>query len=297
MNELMPRFTHHRPEDLGEILELLSRYGDGALVIAGGTDLVPRMRGGHVRPEHLVSVNGLSELDAISFDEGAGLQIGAGVRIAEVGRHVAVVERYPALAHACSVMATPQVRNMGTVAGNLANGSPCADTASPLLVCDADVLLLGPDGPREVALKDFYQGPRQVDVRSGEIVVAISAPAPLARSGSAYERLSARSRVDMAAVGVAGLVALDEEGRVETARLALTAVAPTPMRCLDAEAILVGEAPAAELLSAAAESCSAASRPIDDVRASAAYRRHLVGVLAGRVLDRCVSLAREGGAS
>ena len=296
MNELMPHFSHHRPASLAEAVELLGRLGDGARVIAGGTDLIPRMRNAQGRPEHLVSINGLAELGTIRFDEDTGLEIGSSTRIATVGSHPAVRERYPALAHACSVMATPQVRNMGTVAGNLANGSPCADTASPLLVYGASVMLHSSRGPREVALEDFHKGPRWVDMHVGELVSSLRVPAPPSRSGSSYLRLSARSRVDMAAAGVAGLLALGGDGRVERARLALTAVAPTPMRCPDAEALLVGRVPAPDLLAKAAETCAGESKPIDDVRASAAYRRHVIGVLARRVLESCVSLASSGGA-
>ncbi len=297
MNEVMPRFSHHRPESLADAVALLRRLGEGARLIAGGTDLIPRMRGGQASPEHLVSVNGIDGLQAVRFHEGEGLELGSAARIAAVGGHPAVRERYPALARACSVMATPQVRNMGTVAGNLANGSPCADTASPLLVYDALVLLHGRDGRREVALEDFHKGPRWVDVGEGELVAAIRVPVPPKRSGSEYLRISARSRVDMAAAGVAGLLALDGEGRVSLARLALTAVAPTPMRCPDAEALLAGQEPEPDLLAEAAEACARACKPIDDVRASAAYRRHIIRVLSQRVLERCVSLASDGGAS
>jgi carbon-monoxide dehydrogenase medium subunit len=127
-----------------------------------------------------------------------------------------------------------------------------------------------------------------VDIRSGELVESIHVPPPQDRTGSAYLRLSARSKVDMAAVGVAARLVLDEGGAVSTARLALTAVAPTPLRCPEAEKLLVGNAPDTDLFVRCAESCARAAKPIDDVRASAAYRRSLVYVLAKRVLAACV---------
>jgi carbon-monoxide dehydrogenase medium subunit len=291
----MTRFTYHRPTTLDEALALFAEYGEAARVLAGGTDLVPKLRDGRLAPLHLVSLRQVEELHRITFDPGDGLRIGAGARIRDVGAHSAVLALYPALAHACAVMATPQIRNMGTVAGNLANGSPCADTAGPLLVYDAQVTLAAQTGRREIPLAQLYRGPGELAVGPSEVITAISVPAPPADSGSAYVRLSARSRVDMAAVSVAGLLVVGADGRIATARLALGAVAPTPTRCPEAEAILAGAKPAPGRLDEAAEAAAAAARPIDDVRASAAYRRAMVGVLTRRVLASCVRRARGGG--
>jgi len=223
------------------------------------------------------------------------LHIGAGARISDVGRHDVVRESYPALAHACEVMATTQIRNMATVAGNLVNGSPCADTASPLLVYDARLVLATRADRREVPLGAFYKGPGQVDVAPNEILVAIVVPPIAARTGSAYQRLSARSSVDMAAASVAALVTLDGQGRCVTVRVAMGAVAPTPLRCKQAEALLADQAPDAEHLAWASAAVGKAASPIDDVRASAAYRRAVLPVLARRVLEASLSQASGGG--
>jgi carbon-monoxide dehydrogenase medium subunit len=291
---LVPHFAYHRPDRLDAALGLLAEHGDAARVIAGGTDLVPKLRAGRLSPAHLVSIGRIAELGQVTFAEPEGLVIGAGARIDEVARMDSVQDRYPALARACSVMATVQVRNMGTVAGNLANGSPCADTASPLLVYGAEVEIARVGGRRRLPLRDFYRDAGEVDLESGELVVAIHVPVPPEGSGSAYQRISARSRVDMAAAGVAGLLVLGEGGsRIDRARLALTAVAPTPLPVPTAESVLTGQSPTPEVLARAAGECAAAARPIDDVRASAAYRRHVIGVLARRVLEACV--ARAGG--
>jgi carbon-monoxide dehydrogenase medium subunit len=283
---------HHRPGSLAEALALLSRHGDRARVIAGGTDLVLKLRAGTVRAAHLVSINRIDELGRLALAPDRSLRIGAGVRLADVGRNEVVRASLPALAHACSVMATCQIRNQGTVAGNLANGSPCADTAAPLLAYDARVELASQGGWREIDLAAFYRDKGTVDIGPGELLTAIVVPAPPPCSGSCYERLSARSRVDMAAVGVAALVALAPDGVVATVRLALSAVAPTPLRCRDAEALFAGAAPTEALVERAAAACAAAARPIDDVRASAAYRRHLVAVLARRALGRALAQAK-----
>jgi len=290
---ITPPFTHHRPNTLGEALELLEEHKANARLIAGGTDLVNKLRTGAIRTEHLVSLSRVRDLDRVRYKEEGGLSIGATARVSDVGRHDAVRTRYPALAHACSAMATTQIRNMATVAGNLANGSPCADTAGPLLVYDAVLSISDRSGRRRVPLAEFFKGPGVVDLRPTEIVETIHAPPP-GDAGSAYLRISARSRVDMSAAGVAGLIALDSDGRVSRARLALGSVGPTPMRCPDAEQVLAGQVPDSALLERAAAACAGASLPIDDVRATAEWRRAVVGVLARRVLERCLALAKGG---
>lgn len=289
---VMPRFDYHRPRSLAEAIDLLAHLGAGAQLIAGGTDLVVQMKAGARSPAHLVSLNDLPELAGLSVDPDMGLRVGAAVRVSAVGAHPTVRADYPALAHACSVMATTQVRHMATVAGNVANGSPCADTSAPLLAYGARAQIVGPQGERFSRLSSFFRGPKQVDLQPGEILVALQMPLRAPRSGSDYQRLSARSRVDMAAVGVAGLIELGEDGAVARSRLALSAVGPTPLRCRDAEAMLLGQRPDEALLDAVAAACAAAARPIDDVRATARWRRHVTGVLARRVLG--VSLQRAG---
>jgi len=287
-----PSFDYHRPETLDAALALLAELGAGARVLAGGTDLVDKLRRSAVTTDHLVSITRIQGLRDVRFDEAGGLTIGAAARIRDVGRHPDVGRRYPALARACSVMATTHIRNMGTVAGNVANGSPCADTAGPLLVHGATLTIAHRGGRRQVDLDRFFLGPKQVDLGPGELIVELRVPVPPARSGSAYERISARSAVDMAAAGVAGFVELDAGGAVRTARLALGAVAPTPMRAAEAEGLLAGRPPDADAIAAAAAACAKACCPIDDVRATAAWRRAVVEVMARRVLHRAAKRAR-----
>jgi CO/xanthine dehydrogenase FAD-binding subunit len=278
-----------QPTSLDEALGMLAAQNGQAKVLAGGTDLVPKLRAGALTTPRLVSIARVPGLDQLSFSAESGLSIGANVRLSEVGAHAEVQAHYPGLAHACSVMATTQVRNMGTVAGNLANAAPSADTAAPLLVHEAEVHLVGPDGRRQVPLEKFFTGPGATVLGPAEIIEAVVAPCPAPNTGSSYHRLSARSKVDIGAAGVAGLITLGADGRIEACRLALASVAPTPIRCPEAEAMLVGQKPEAGLLDKAAEACAAASRPIDDVRSSAAYRRHTVKVLSRRVLDDCLT--------
>jgi carbon-monoxide dehydrogenase medium subunit len=292
----LPHFTVHQPGSLEEALDLLGRHRSGVKVFCGGTDLLMKMRAGAVAPEHLVSLNRVAGLRTISYAEADGLVIGGAARLAEVGEHPEVQKLYPALAHACSVMATVQIRNMGTVAGNLANAAPSGDTAAPLLAYGASVVAVERGGRRQIKLSDFFTGPGLSVLEPLEIIEAIRVPDPPPRSGSAYLRLSARSKVDIAAVGVAGFLNLDLEGRVIRCRLALASVAPTPLRCPEAEQLLEGQKPGAKLLARAGAACVRACRPIDDVRATASYRRAMVQVLAQRVLASCYEQAAGGAA-
>ncbi len=290
----MPHFEYHQPTSLEEALDLLAAHRADVRVIAGGTDLVPRMRLGAMAPGHVVSINRIPGLRAITYQPDDGLVIGAAARVSEVAAHPDVQQNYPALAYACRVMATPQVRNMATVAGNIANSSPSADTAAPLLAYDAKVVLVERGGRRQVPLKDFFTGPGQNVMENMEMIEAIRVPSPPPGAGSCYLRISARSKVDIAAVGVAAMVVLDPSGGILAARIALGAVAPTPLRAFEAEEILTGAEPSDELIKRAAAACVRASRPIDDVRASAAWRRAMVEVLARRAISRCIEMAKEG---
>jgi CO/xanthine dehydrogenase FAD-binding subunit len=284
----------HQPTALEEVLDLLSQHRGDAKVLAGGTDILPKMRAGVLKVGHLVSINRVAGLNRLEFREDEGLVIGGGVRITDVGEFSDVQKHYPGLAHACSVMATTQIRNMGTVAGNLANAAPSADTAPPLLVYKASLLIVKKGGRREVDIDKFFTGPGEVSMDPAEVIEAIRVPMPSPRSGSSYMRLSARSKVDIAAVGVAGFLSLDTSGRIESARLAQGAVAPVPQRCSEAEEMLAGQEPTEDLFGRAAAAGSAGCCPIDDVRASAAYRTAMVKVLTRRVLGECIERAKGG---
>jgi CO/xanthine dehydrogenase FAD-binding subunit len=287
-----PHLTVHQPTTLDEALELLALHRASAKVLAGGTDILPKMRAGSLSEEHLVSINRVSSLNRISYRENEGLIIGAGARITDVGEQPDVLKHYPGLAHACSVMATTQIRNMATVAGNVVNAAPSADTAAPLLAYQAVLVIVERGARRQVDLNGFFLGPGRADIKPMEIIEAIRVPPPPPSCGSCYQRLSARSRVDIAAVGVAGLLSLDMAGRIILARLAMNAVAPTPVRCNEAEMMLTEQKPTEDLLKRAAAACERASRPISDVRASATYRRKMVQVLAERVLTQCLDRAK-----
>jgi carbon-monoxide dehydrogenase medium subunit len=293
----LPRFEYVRAARLEEACALLAQHGERARVMAGGTDLILHMR---LRPDSapaiVVGLGGIPGLDGVAFDPDRGLSIGPLARLADVAAHPDVRRVYPALAEAAAATATVQIRNMGTVAGNLCNASPAADTAPPLLVHGAEVRLVGPAGARRaLALEAFFRGPGKTALERGELVEEIFVPRPAGRSASAYERLSGRSRVDIAAVCVAAQVQLGRDGRCDAAQVAIGAVAPVPLLVPAAGDLLLGAVPTPELLAAAGACAAAAARPISDLRASAPYRRQMVAVLVRRALER--ALAAAGGSA
>lgn len=294
----LPRFEYESPTTIEQACALLAEHGDRAAPMAGGTDLLLHLR---LRPQTdrtpkiVVGLRGIPGLDAVRFDGDEGLTIGALARLADVASHPDVRRLYPALATAAASTATVQIRNMGTVAGNLCNASPAADTATPLVVYGAEVRLVRAGGGRRtLSLEQFFVGPGKTALERGELVEEIRVPRPAVRTGAVYERLSGRSKVDIAAVCVSALVRLAEDGRVELVRIALGAVAPVPLRATAAEQVLAGRVPSQALCAEAAALAARAARPISDVRSSAPYRRAMVEVLTRRALER--SLAVAGGA-
>ena len=281
----LPRFEYFAPEKLDDALLLLSQKGKGALVMAGGTDLVMRMNRGLVKPAAIISLSRLKGLNKINFDPGKGLNIGATALIAEVASHPEIKKRYPAIAHAAGVMANVQIRNMGTVAGNLCNAAPSADNAPPLMVMGAEVTLTGLKGDRQVPVEGFFSGPGMTVLKPGEIMTSIFVPLPPAHSGASYERISARGKVDIAAVSV-GVMLIMEGEKCKHARIALGAVAPVPMRARKAENILTGKRLTQGLIEKAAAQAARESRPISDVRASGGYRNRMVSVLTRRAIEK-----------
>lgn len=290
----LPRFEHHQPKMTEELLELLAAHSDSAKIVAGGTDLLLKMRAGMMNPEHLISINQVEALHRIDYDDSKGLVIGGAARINDVGQQPDVRRYYPGLTYACDVMATVQVRNMATVAGNLANAAPSADCAAPLLVHDTELVLAQSGSTRQVKLHEYFTGPGMTIMEPREIIASILVPPVPERCGSTYLRLSARSKVDIVAVSVAGLLTLGASGEITTARVALAAVAPIPMLVPQASEMLVGQKPSEPLFAEVAAVVKEASKPIDDVRATAAYRRGMVEVLTRRVLAECLAKA-EGG--
>lgn len=277
----MRRFELTLPSSVPECLAALVESGDVKLV-AGGTDLLPQMKNGLVTPSRVVDLSGVPELKRLGRDNGV-LQVGAGVSARALEVAAEVRSDFLALAEGAGVVGSLQVRNLATLGGNLCNAAPSADMAPPLLALDAEAVIQGPNGERRLPIADFFTGVRQTALQPGELLAEIVIPAPGGGSGGHYVRHTPRRELDIAVVGVASQLTI-QDGRCTKARIALGAVAPTPVRAREAEARLEGEPITPVLIDEAAKLAVQAARPISDQRGSAEYRRHLVQVLTRRTL-------------
>jgi CO/xanthine dehydrogenase FAD-binding subunit len=286
------KFDYFAPKTLDEAVALLKKYGPRARVMAGGTDLMVKMRLRAIAPEVIVCIREIEGLDTITVDPRKGLTIGAMALLSDVAGHPDIIAHYPAVAAAAGDTANVQVRNMGTVVGNLCNASPSADNAPALLIMGATVRIVGPDGERTIPLGDFFRGPGITALTPGEIVTSVSVPEPPPNTGVVYRSFSGRGKLDCSTVGVGALMTMRGD-TCENARIAIGACAPVPMFAPAAEKILTGQTIDEDLLRKASRKASEETRPIDDVRASATYRLRVVEVLTCRVLLEACAIARK----
>ncbi len=279
----LPKFNYVAPETVQEACQILEKLGGQAKVMAGGTDLLIKMKHGALRPKTIVGLRKIKELRKISFRKNQGLFIGAMALLEEVASHPKVKKLYPAVAYAASQTATVQIRNMGTVVGNICNAAPSADNIPSLMAFGAELIIASPNGERRILLENFFKGPGEVNLNRGELVKGVLVPPPPEGSGVSYQFISQRSKVDIAAVCVAAMVVIDK-GRTRDVKIVLGAVAPTPIRALEAEGLLRGKKLADRSIQKAAEQASQEARPITDMRATSEYRRLMVAVLTKRAL-------------
>lgn len=281
---MLPEFELLMPRTLPEALEMLAQRASDGMPIAGGTNVIPDLRGGRYRPACLINVAGLPELGGIRRENGF-VVIGGGVTIVEVLEDPLVARWTPVLQEAARMLASPLIRNRATVAGNLVNASPAADMAPPLLVLDAEIELASREGTRQVPLKDFFVHVRRTVRRPHELVTAIRVPLPSEGSRARFFKGALRKADAIAVINGAVRVDRDENGRCRTARIALGAVAPTPIRAWEAERALEGQSLTPEVIAQAARLAAEATRTIDDLRGSAAYRRVVTEALIRRTLE------------
>jgi len=287
-------FEYHAPANLDEAISLLQQHGESARPLAGGTDLVVQMKESATKfplPSHLVSLLRLPELRGIEFSDSEGLRIGAGSTMTEVAESPVIRERYTAIAEGAALVGSIQTMNMATVGGNLCNAAPSADIAPPLIVFDAEAVIVGPSGRRSLPLEEYFLGPGKTALAPHELLAEVRVPVPSAGTGSAYARHTPRKQMDIAVVGVAVALTL-ASGRIERARVALGAVAPMPVRAGRAEAQLEGEPLSDECLARATDAAVEECSPISDVRGSAEFRRHIVRVTTERMLRLASERAR-----
>lgn len=286
-----PALAYAAPRTLADVLDLLARYQDDAKLLAGGQSLLVLVRQGLVRPAVLISLRKVAELRTTTFSEQAGLSIGAATTQAQLERMEVLRTHYSALAEAAGLVATTQVRTLGTLGGNLCHADPTADPPAALIALGARLEIVGPAAQREVAIDEFFRDFMDVDLAPDEILVRVTLPPPAAASGSAYEKHRLRP-VDTALIGAAVWIQIDPaDGTIRDARVGLAAAGPTPLRSHAAEDALRGAA--AEPLSlgraaaAAAETCA----PLSDTEASEWYRRRMVRVFVERAGRRALERA------
>jgi carbon-monoxide dehydrogenase medium subunit len=274
-------FAYHRPATVPEALTVLAEIGHDGKVLAGGQSLVPLLNMRLAAPAHLVDVNWLTELDEVVTDDD-GVRVGALARHARVEHDAAAAEAVPLLRQAITDIAHPTIRNRGTVVGSLVHADPAGELPAVLVLLGGTMELAsaGDGGRRLVAAADFFVGPLESDLRPGELATAARFPRPPAGSGSAWAEV-ARRHGDYALCGVGALVALDQDLRIESARAACISVGPVPVP-VDLTDALGGRPHDAADWAAAGAMAAAAVDPEDDIHASAAYRRHLAGVLCAR---------------
>lgn len=285
----MRRFELALPRTVDEVLRVLSERGSDAKLLAGGTDLLPQLKNGLLKPACVVDLSGVERVRALRAD-GGRLQVGAAVSARTLERDAVTRKTYTSLAESGALVGSVQVRNLATLGGNLCNAAPSADMAPPLLALDAEAVIVGPKGERRVPVTDFFAGVRRTVLAADEILLEIVVPSPGPRSGGNYLRHTPRRELDIAVVGVASQLTLSD-GVCAKARIALAAVAPVPLRARAAEQALEGKPVTPEAIERAAELAVGAARPISDQRGSADYRRHLVRVLTRRTLRTALTRA------
>jgi carbon-monoxide dehydrogenase medium subunit len=290
------RFDYFEPTSLDEASGLL-REGKGARrPLAGGTDIVIQLRRRVARTEGLVNLKRIPELSGWTCEPGRGLRLGACTPMRDLETSAAVGERFPSIREALQVVGSLQLRNIASVGGNLCNASPSADTAPPLMALGAAASLWSDESRREtVSVENFFEGPGASVLGAGGLLLAVEVPEPEPLTGDAFERFTPRSAMDIAIASAAAAVTLDAAGqRVRAVRIALGAVAPTPIRALRAEDLVREKEPMPKLLEWAGAAAMEECRPIDDIRGTAAYRKELIRILVQRVLRQAVERARAG---
>ena len=290
----MHAITYESPKTIADAVKLLAAHGEKARPLSGGTDLIIQLRAGTRRPEYVVDIKSIPELSRISFSLQHGLHLGAAVSCIEIHENADMRRYYPGLTEAAHLIGSLQIQSRASVGGNLCNGSPAGDSNPALIALGAKARIVGPKGERVVPVETFITGPARTVLQPGELLIELLIDAPAKHSSDAYLRFIPRNEMDIAVVGVGGSITLDlDDDRVVDARIALGAVGPTPIFAAEASKSLIGKKFDAAALDNAARLATSVATPIDDMRGTAEYRRHIVGVLTRRVLTIAAERARQ----
>jgi CO/xanthine dehydrogenase FAD-binding subunit len=287
-------FVVYEPTTVPDAVGLLTQHADDSVPLAGGTDLLLRIRRGIRKYRSVINLKRVSGLSDITWDEQTGLTLGALTTFRAIEQSRRIRNVFPALAEAAEVVAGVQLRNLATIGGNLGNASPSADSVPPLVALGAMVTIAGPSGTKALPVEECLIGPGRTALSQNEIFTTITIPSPAPRNGNAFIRFSPRAAMDIGIVSAAASVSLDADGRCTGCRIALGAVSARPLRVITAEDSLLGASLTSGALSLAGSLAADAAAPISDIRGSADYRRAIVGVLTSRVLARAAARAARG---
>lgn len=287
----MSEMRFERPKTAEAAAVLLAGTQGLAKVLSGGTDLMIHMRNGNVKPELVLDIKGIAEMNTIAIEDG-GYRFGAAVSCMELLEHEAFAQTWPGVIDSANLVGSIQVRGRATVAGNLCTASPAADTVPAMIAAGAIARVVGPNGRREVPVEDIPAGPGKTTLAKGELIVSFFLPKRAPHSGDAYLRFTPRSEMDIAVVGVGLSLTLDASGTCTHARVSLGAVAERALLVPEAAAALIGTKVDEAALAKLAAAASAAARPIDDKRGTKVFRIKLAGVLARRAAEKALSRAK-----
>lgn len=289
----MQAFNYVAAQSVDEVIKLLTEKGDMARVMSGGTDLLVGLREGRRKADLVIDVKRLKETTEMGYDAQQGLTLGAAVPCYRMYDDKALSKSYPGLIDAASLIGGVQIQGRASMGGNLCNASPAADSIPALIVHSAICTIAGPNGRRQMPVEEFCIAPGRTALQNGEFLVALQIPAPKAGFGAAYLRFIPRNEMDIAVVGAGVSVQLDESRtKIVAARIALGAVAPTPLFVAAAGEALIGKAISDATIDEAARLAQAAATPITDMRGTAEYRKHLSAVLTRRALHKAIERAK-----
>ena len=291
----MKTFDYEAPSTIDQTITLMSKTSGQSLILAGGTDLLVQLRSSNKDVDLVIDVKGIPELNQVNYDEVSGLVIGAAAPCSLIYESEPILENFPAIIDAATIIGGKAIQNRASFGGNLCNASPSGDAIGAMMSLGAICNVVGLKGARNIPIEEFCIAPGKNVLAKGEILISIRIPSPRPNSGSNYLRFTPRAEMDIAVAGVGASIELDSDlNRILSARIALVAVAPTPVLATEASESLIGQKPSRSIFEKAASIAKETISPITDVRGSAAQRKHLIGVLTRRCLDIAVNRAGHG---
>ena len=291
----MKTFDYEAPSTIDQTITLMSKTSGQSLILAGGTDLLVQLRSSNKDVDLVIDVKGIPELNQVNYDEVSGLVIGAAAPCSLIYESEPILENFPAIIDAATIIGGKAIQNRASFGGNLCNASPSGDAIGAMMSLGAICNVVGLKGARNIPIEEFCIAPGKNVLAKGEMLISIQIPSPRPNSGSNYLRFTPRAEMDIAVAGVGASIELDSDlNRILSARIALVAVAPTPVLATEASESLIGQKPSRSIFEKAASIAKETISPITDVRGSAAQRKHLTGVLTRRCLDIAVNRAGHG---